>query len=246
MIKNRYLFHIILLPIVFLIGACAPNFTEGNLVSFNNGEFKNNLRHEVIKIDDDEINNYYIAIQIPEDFIQNSYSRRSKDSIVDEFVYEPTYSRLSWDRMLIIAKDFKFNIKKDDLNYYFSRRDNYIVKNFKPYKRLVAKDLALGKFDTITVSYEKPCKPNIKQICLPGQKAFSTMIIFRGKNYFWSIEYLLNIPHNNSKKESMEMIKSAKKYMRNCCHFFSVKKDLFPKDVDKKEVVKKFLGQNEI
>ncbi|MFT4718431.1 MAG: hypothetical protein ACI9IL_000763 [Rickettsiales bacterium] len=142
--------------------------------------FKNKERYEVVKIDVDEVNNYYIAINIPKDFRQNIYSRRGESSVVDGFIYKPGYSRLGWKRVLFIAKDFKFNIKKDDLNYYFLQRDKHITKQIKAYKRSVNKKLLLNKFHTTTVNYEGPCKLNIRQICLPEQRIFSTMMVFKG------------------------------------------------------------------
>ncbi len=72
------------------------------------------------------------------------------------------------------------------------------------------------------------------------------MMMFKGKNYFWSIEYLLNIPHNKTKEEAAMMIKDAKGYIEDCCDFFSVKKDSISKEVNEKELVKNFLDNNEI
>lgn len=241
MMKNNHLLKIIILPIILLISGCGSNLTEGNLVTFTDGEVENKRIFEVIKIDDDEENNYYISVKIPKKFIRNSYSRVSKDSIVDEFVHEPTYSFSSWTKMLVIAKDLKFELKTDDINAYFSFRDDHVIRSYKPYRKSLTKEVALEKFDKITVTYEHPCKPNIKQVCLPGQKAFSSMIIFKGKNYFWSVEFLLNIPNDKNRKESAEMIKNAEYYIENCCKIFSIKKDYISEEISEKSLVQNFL-----
>jgi hypothetical protein len=228
---------------MLIISSCSSSLTQGKIVSFNiNNNHKKEINYRVIKIDSDASNYYYLAIKIPENYIQVTYARTSgKDgSIINEFSFEPTHSYNQWNRTFLISKDPS---KKAGVNEYFMYRDKYIVRKFKPFKRTVTNDKYLESFDSITAQYIAPCFPRKGTPCILSQEEFSALRIYKGKNFFWTAEHLVKLPHYLSSKEKTELLKKSAQNIDKCCTLFSIQiKSITEETTEKQLVMNKLLN----
>ncbi len=172
-------------------------------------------KYMVIKISEDEKNDYFLEIKIPQDYVQESWERLSKDNaLVMEFVPQDTYKTG-------FTANFRITIElypKRSMNEYLKWRKDYMKLNFNVYRSSLAYISEPPPFPESAVTIQETlCKPRLGIICLPQQKEINIMKVYKGKTTFWTVEYAKVISGRLSDLERKEVVLAAETLMENCC-----------------------------
>ena len=188
------------------------------------GELK---EYRSIKIHEDEENDYFLKIKIPDGYEQYS-AIFSKENFIYEFSGDDEDRHYMKRSIFTIGQVYSKSPKDSSLSKYTDIVDSYFTDKIKPYFRSRNNDnwdkIENWKPKSISIFYENEC-PDTQAICFSKEIEVRGLRIFEGKSSFWTVEYIAPILFLPAYKDQEEKTrKMSKEVIENCCEILAVKK----------------------
>jgi len=181
-----------------------------------------------IKISEDEQNEYFLEIKIPEGYEQ---APTQYGSFLTVYRFSKGEANQYTREGLLISKTNSYEIS--DIYRYAAWIDQSHQKSkgkpiFKDYSHGHEYSSGQYKTKTYTLKYIFPCSHmKAGSICFSGQKEVDVIKILKPANVVWAIEYSNSIsPLNNNdyEKTVKEKFEEGQKIIEDCCRILVVKK----------------------
>lgn len=223
---RKYFF--ILIPSIFLAACNTSTLNQVSVKKITNETTGEIEEYRSIKILEDEENNYFLDIKIPEGYEE---APAQYGSFLTVYRFSKGEANQYTHEAILISKTNSPQI--NNIEYYAKWMDSsYLESQGKP----IFKDSSQGyeisnnklRIKNQINKYIFPCwhmKPG--SICFEGQKGITMLKVLKPNETIWSISYLNLInPLNNSNYEKTvkEKFEEGEKIIENCCKIIAVKK----------------------